>query len=175
MHEEHELLDLFDINENIVGTIERAEYYENLSQYKDVYLRSAELFIVNDKGQLWVPVRAKDKKIAPGGLDYSAGGHVGSGETYKVGLLREAEEELGLILREGDLRLVASFTPLGGNNWFRRLFLYRSNEVPKYNKEDFSSYKWMLPSELLRALHSGVTAKASMLETVEYVVGHNLI
>ena len=52
MYEDHELLDLFDINENIVGTIERAEYYKNLSQYKDVYLRSAELLIVNDKGQL---------------------------------------------------------------------------------------------------------------------------
>lgn len=122
-----------------------------------------------------VPVRADHKKIAPDGLDYSAGGHVGAGETYEVGLLREIKEELGLMLNESDLRYLASFTPLGGDNWFRKVFVYRTNKAPKYNTDDFKSYEWMTPVELHLALKNGVPAKTSLLETVDFIVKNDLI
>lgn len=167
MHDDNELLDLFDIDEQVVGTVERREYYRNQSTYKDLYLRLAEMFIVNDQGQLWVPKRTLDKKIAPGGLDYSAGGHVSSGESYEIGLIREVEEELGLMLEPSELRFIAAFTPRVGDPWFRKLFIYRSNEAPGYNTEDFSGYSWLYPEELLEQLKLGVPAKTSMRVTVE--------
>lgn len=175
MHDDNELLDLFDIDEQVIDTVKRAEYYHDQSKYKDLYLRSAEMFIVNDQGQLWVPKRTLDKKIAPGGLDYSAGGHVSSGEDYKTGLIREVEEELGLRLRPHELRFVAAFMPREGDPWFRKLFIYNSNDVPDYNTEDFSEYSWMYPRELFEQLVAGVPAKTSMRATIEKVLRLNLI
>lgn len=174
MYDEDELLDLFDSDERVVDTVRRGDYYKNQTRYRGLYLRSAELFIVNDRGQFWVPIRTLDKKIAPGGLDYSAGGHVAAGESYETGLIREIEEELELRLNPQDLQFVAAFTPNDSNPWFRKLFMHTSNDVPNYNRDDFSGYSWMFPSELFEQLAVGVPAKASMHATVEKVVQLNL-
>lgn len=167
MQPEEEILDLFDINEQVVGTVKRAEYYKKPEVCERYYLRSAEMFIRNDKGQLWVPHRNSNKEIAPSGLDYSAGGHVGAGEDYVIGCLREIEEELNLTLQPDDLQFVAKFTPSGGDRWFRTLFIYESNDTPVYNTDDFSEYYWMTCEELLQKLKAGELAKESMLETVK--------
>jgi 8-oxo-dGTP pyrophosphatase MutT (NUDIX family) len=167
MYDEDELLDLFDKDEKVVGTVERGDYYKNPEKYKDRYLRSAEMFIRNDKGELWIPRRHINKKIAPGGLDYSCGGHIGAGENYIEGLIREAEEELQLTLRPEDVQLLRMFTPNTENRWFRAVFVYESNITPKYNKHDFSEYYWIKPAELLQKLEAGEPAKSSMLETVQ--------
>lgn len=161
---------MHDDDEQVVSTVKRGEYYRSQSKYMGLYLRSAEMFIINDRGQFWVPIRTLDKRIAPGGLDYSAGGHVAAGEGYEIGLIRETEEELGLKLQSEDLRFVATFMPREGDLWFRKLFLYNSNEVPDYNTEDFSGYNWMYPRELFGKLVAGAPAKTSMLVTVEKVL-----
>lgn len=174
MDPEDEVLDLFDVNEAVVGTVKRAEYYKNLEKFTGYYLRSAELFIQNDKGELWVPRRTAHKTVAPSSLDYSCGGHVAAGEDYITGCIREAEEELGLVLKPEDLQLVAQFTPATSNYpWFRYLFVYTSNKVPPYNTDDFSEYYWLTPEALLRKLTAGEPAKQSMLETVKIFSKHS--
>lgn len=166
MYDDTELLDLFDKDEKVVGVVQRAEYYKNPEKYKNLYLRSAEMFIRNDRGQLWIPRRNIYKKVAPGGLDYSCGGHVGTGEDYIEGLIREAEEELRMIFNPADVQLLHIFTPNAENPWFRGVFVYESNIAPEYNKDDFSEYYWMDSTELLQKLETGEPAKSSMLETV---------
>lgn len=166
MYDDNELLDLLNKDENIVGTVKRAAYYKNPEKYKGLYLRAAELFIQNDKGQLWIPRRNAHKKVAPNGLDYSAGGHVGAGEDYATGLIREIDEELNLVLQPKDLQLLHTFTPATGDPYFRGVFLHKSNKIPEYNKDDFSEYYWLYPQELIQKLEAGESAKVSMLETV---------
>lgn len=165
MHEQEEILDLVNDQDEVIGTIPRSEYYR-LGTEKPGYIRGVELFIQNDEGQLWVPRRTLHKRVAPGGLDYSMGGHVASGETYEASAIRESKEELNLELTAEDLRLVKKFSP-GIIPFFIKFYLYRSNAVPQYNPDDYTEYFWLTPEELLARLEAGDIAKSGLRQTVE--------
>ncbi len=159
-----ELLDLVDDNDETIGTVWRSKYHE-LVEKKLGNIRAVEMLIQNDKGQLWIPKRTAEKRIAPNGLDYSMGGHVSSGETYLQSALREIEEELNLKLNKDDLIFVKKFSPLD-LPYFRVLYIYKSNVAPSYNLSDFVSAEWLTPLDLIAKLDSGVPAKTNMRETI---------
>lgn len=162
--ETDELLDIVNADDQVIGTIMRSEYARLVSENLG-YVRAIDVFIVNDQGQLWIPKRPPHKKIAPNGLDYSCGGHVSSGEDYSTSALREIEEELNLQLKESDLEFIQKFRN-DDLHYYRAVYLYRSNETPDYNPDDFVSAEWMTPKELLAKLEAGVPAKTSIHETV---------
>lgn len=161
---EDELLDLVDVNDQPIGTILRSEY-ERMATERLGNIRAVEMFIQNDEGKLWVPKRADHKRIAPGGLDYSTGGHVGAGESYEDAAVREIKEELNLDITKEDLEFVRKFEPTE-LPYFRVLYIYHSNVAPRYNPDDFVSAEWLSPEELIKKLDGGVPAKSSMRETV---------
>ncbi|MBC7546766.1 NUDIX domain-containing protein [Candidatus Saccharibacteria bacterium] len=161
---EDELLDLVNNNDEIIGSVWRSKYNEIIEK-KLGNIRAVEMLIQNDEGQLWIPKRTAEKRIAPNGLDYSMGGHVSSGETYIQSALREIKEELNLNLSHDDLIFVKKFSP-SDLPYFRVLYIYKSNTAPSYNPNDFVSAEWLLPSELIARLDSGVFAKTNMRETI---------
>lgn len=168
MADEDEILDVVDLNDNVVGTIERSKI--GSPGFKG-YVRAAELLIINDEGKIWVPRRQMSKRIAPGGLDYSAAGHVASGEDYESTLKREVSEELNLSLEPSKLEFMHKFAPTPDlPPYFRAVYLYRTDKVPAYNTEDFSGYEWMEPKEFLAKLKAGEPAKRSLVETLEYLI-----
>lgn len=172
MKDDDEILDLVDENDKVIGTIERSKTAGN--KHKG-YLRAAELLIVNDKGQLWIPRRTMNKRIAPGGLDFSAAGHVASGDNYKETLEKEVYEEINLKLDKSKLVFLKKFHPRSDlPPYFRAVYLYHSNEVPKYNPEDFTEYFWLTPQELLGKIKAGEPAKQSLAETAEYLLNRFL-
>lgn len=167
MTEQQELLDLVNDKDEIVGTIWRDEY--NRLESEDLgYIRAVDLFIQNRRGDIWIPKRTAHKKIAPNGLDYSAGGHVSSGETYDEAITKEIAEELNLTLRIEDLELLGKLGPaVDGLRYFRHIYRYRTEETPDYNNDDFVSAEWMSVDALVAALKSGTSAKQSILPTIE--------
>lgn len=164
MEDENELLDIVDVNDQVIGTIRRGEY-DRLLKENLGYLRAIDVFLVNGQGKIWVPKRPPHKKIAPNGLDYSCGGHVASGETYLESALREISEELSVDLDEKDLEFVKIFHH-EGIRFLQAVYLYYSDEVPDYNPDDFVSWEWLTPKELLAKLDSGIPAKSSIRPTV---------
>jgi len=73
-----EYLDLVDLQDSVIGRKLRSEVYaEHLSNFRVV-----NAFVLNSKGELWIPRRTADKRIFPLCLDMSVGGHVESGESY---------------------------------------------------------------------------------------------
>jgi len=162
-----ELLDLVDSNDRVVGTIMRSKT-GNLKNKS--FLRAADAFILNNDGKLWIPRRQLNKRIAPGGLDYSMGEHVKSDEDYLTACIRGFEEELNIKVTEVNLEFVHKFRPIKNLDYFRSLYIYRSEKVPYYNTADFSEYFWLTPQELLSKLNGGEFAKRSLLQTVEYFV-----
>lgn len=162
--DDNELLDLVNAKDEVVGKVYRRDFVR-AAGHEPGYIRAVELFIRNDKGQFWIPTRTADKKIAPNGLDYSMGGHVGAGESYEEAAIREIKEELNLDLTPEDLEFVQKFSP-ASTPYFRTVYLYKSNQTPKYNPEDFQSAEWMTFAELDEKLKSGVPAKSSLQETV---------
>ncbi len=170
MQDEDELLDLVDADDSVIGTIARSQ---KASLKTRGFLRASEMFVQNSSGQLWVPRRQKHKTIAPGGLDYSASGHIGAGESYAEGLAREVEEELNLKINPKCLRFIHKFPPTGAEKmFFRSVYVYHSDNVPRFNPEDFSEYYWLTPQELLSKLEGGEPAKRSLQETVRYLIDY---
>lgn len=161
-----ELLDLVNDNDEIIGTIWRSEYDKLLTENIG-NIRAVDLFLQNSKGEIWIPKRTAHKKIAPNGLDYSAGGHVSSGETYTEAMVKEISEELNLDLASEDLELLGKLGP-NEHKYIREIYLYRTNLVPEYNTEDFVSADWVSVDDLIALLESRVPAKESILPTVKH-------
>lgn len=169
-----ELLDLVDKNDTVIGTINRMDYDRLLS--KNIgYIRAADLFILNNKGQLYTPVRTAHKTIAPNGYDYSVGGHVGSGDDYIRTIVREAQEELNIEISPNKIELVAK-TVSDTIKYIRSVYLLRSSETPIFNPDDFVSAEWLYPNEVIEKIDNGHPAKSNLKETIlllqDYLAKH---
>jgi len=168
---DQELLDLVDASDQVVGTILRGQATTPGGLPKDRYIRAANCFIMNAKQQLWIPRRTTHKKIAPGGLDYSAGGHVTSGQSYEEAMRQELVEEVNLHLDPKQLIEIGLETPFNTPPYiyFAKIFLYLSDEAPDYNPDDFTGFEWLSVEELQQKLRNGVSAKDSLLAATESV------
>lgn len=158
-----EMLDLVDEHDIVIDTVTREEVYaKGLRNYRVIHA-----FIVNDEGKIWVPRRSATKKLYPNGLDYSIGGHVESGETYKEALIKEAREEVGMDLNVIPYKEIARFTPhTHAVHCFQHVYEIRANEVPHYNQDDFSGFEWLAPQEIIDRYANGETGKEDIPEAV---------
>jgi isopentenyl-diphosphate delta-isomerase len=157
-----EVLDLVDANDQVVGTVMHDQIYDGQNLGGN-YLRASHVFIVNSEGKVWIPTRQATKKISPNGLDYSAAEHVASGESYEEAAVRGTAEELGLDITIDDLTFAFSAPPSPNVPYFNATFLYYSDDVPEYSRDDYQSWEWLSPQELLDKLESGIPAKKSLL------------
>lgn len=159
-----EILDLVDGNDSVIGKINRKDYSKLLAENLG-YIRASELFILNDGGKLWIPVRTAKKTIAPNGYDYSAAGHVEAGDSYIDTIIRETKEETNLVVTHDQLEFVAKMKS-DDVKYFRSIYLARSNATPEFNTDDFVSAAWLTPAELISNIDNGHPAKSSLRETV---------
>jgi len=160
--EPDELLDLVDEHDIVVGAVMRNDVARQGLSLPGL-VRASNAFILSDRGELFVPRRAPHKVVAPNGLDYSAGEHVKSGETYLQGMIRGFQEELNLQVTEGQLEYLGKVDNRPASlPYFSALYLYRSNDAPDYNKDDFVSHEWLTPEAFLARLEAGEPAKRDM-------------
>lgn len=141
-----EMLDLVNIHDEVVGVMSRGEVYmRGLKNFRVVHA-----FIQNDAGALWIPRRVATKKLYPSALDFSVAGHVESGESYEEALIKEAREEVRLLLTPNDYIEIGHLVPhRDGVGVFQKVYLINSNEVPHYDEAEFQSYEWLQPQEIL--------------------------
>lgn len=162
----NEWLDLVDENDCVIGKMQRQEVHERgLTNF-----RAVQLFIENDQGLLWIPRRAAHKVTYPLGLDFSVSGCVDSGETYEQALIREAQEEVNLVLQEGQYEYLGYLTPhQHGTAAFQKVYKLKSNVSPDYNEQDFCEASWMKPQELIALLLKGEKAKFDLIKVLQYL------
>lgn len=164
---DYELLDVVDEHDRVVGQEQRRIIYD-----KKLNFRAINVFLENDKGQLWIPRRVANKRLFPLALDMSCAGHVASGETYEQALLREVQEELGIDLTVTRYEEVAYMTPYTHNtSAFTRVYRVYQNEVPDYCHGDFCEYFWLTPQELVALLEQGEPAKSDLIKMTRHVYG----
>lgn len=94
-----EILDIVDEFDDVVGSAERAYALSN-----GLVTRVAGCVLFSSRGTIFLQVRS-GKKSSPFKMDYSAAGHVLSGEAYHTAACRELLEELGV---SADLSLVGT-------------------------------------------------------------------
>src|SRR3989338_5802009 len=141
-HHSDEYLDLVDEDDQVIGRKLRSEVYaEGLSNFRVI-----NAFIVNTKGELWIPRRALGKRLYPLCLDMSVGGHVESGETYDEAFARETKEEVNLDVFKIPWRFLAKLTPQQDIvSAYMHVYEIRQDETPRYNLGDFVEHFWLTP------------------------------
>lgn len=173
MHESHEVLDLVNENDEVIGTVLRGEFNHAID--RNGYVRAAEAFIVNSSGELWVPRRTSHKTHAPNGLDFSVSEHVSSRETYDIAITRGFQEELKMTVKISQLEHIGTIPPADTMPWFAAIYLYRSDKTPEFNRDDFSEASWMNPSVLLRQLAAGEISKRGLAPAIRFLLSHRAI
>ncbi|QQG46410.1 MAG: NUDIX hydrolase [Candidatus Niyogibacteria bacterium] len=163
-HTLDEYLDLVDENDNVVGKKKRSEVYaDGLSNFRVV-----NVFIVNSKGEIWIPRRAADKRIYPLCLDMSMGGHVESGESYEDAFKRELREELNIDVDKAVIHLLGHLTPRkDGVSAYMKVYEIKMDETPNYNKNDFTEYFWLTPKALFERISNGEKTKGDLPKLVK--------
>lgn len=169
MSNNEEILDLVDENDQVIGTILREQ--ANILTRSNVrgYLRASDMFLVNSKGEFWVPKRTAHKKLFPNGLDFSVGGHVETGEDYLTTILRETEEEINLRLKTEDVILI-DIQRQDKTRYFNALYIHKTDITPEFNPDDFVSAEWLSPETLKEKLATGTPAKDNIKLAIERIL-----
>lgn len=165
MNENDELLDLVDATDTVVGAIRRGDMVKLGYKSPKGYVRFAVGFLLNDKNEVWVPIRGLHKSIAPGGCDFSVAEHVLSGETYEQAIVRAFEEEAGLRVDTKALTLIGKQHPEESKPTHEAIFVYFTNdhENPNFSREEFTSASWMALGAFEQILVSGPPTKSALL------------
>jgi len=170
MNEDEELLDLVDENNEVIGTIARGDMMQ-LRQTSGKYLRAVDVFIQRSNGDIYLPRRAMHKKIAPGGLDASASGHVPSGETYEQAAIREIHEETGINVTINDLVFIATLRPTPVLFYFRKLYLLHSDQIPQLSPEHTEAV-WVAPQDLANFVRNDIPTKETLNDDIPALLNY---
>lgn len=165
MNENDELLDLADATDTVVGTIRRGDMVKVGYKSPQGFVRFAVAFLLNDKNEVWVPIRGLHKSIAPGGCDFSVAEHVLAGESYERAIERAFKEEAGMAVRANDVTLIGKLFPAEAKPTHEAIFAYvlHHNEIPRYSREEFTSASWMSLEAFEHLLVSGPPTKSALL------------
>lgn len=126
----NEYLDIVDENDNIIGQENREKVHQDGLLHREIHI-----YFITPNKEIIFQHRAKDKDTYPDLLDATVGGHVNSGDNYKKTVIKEIEEETGLMVSIDNLiflnkvRKKASLDKATGkiNNVWRENYIYNFN------------------------------------------------
>ena len=152
---------VYDKNGNYKKTIDKSEE-KNLSE--DDWLNGVTCFVINEKGEVLIEVRA-DKGLTPGKNDLCSG-HLDNNETETQAMIRELKEELGIGVEEAMnvVKITPKGVPLGFEssnkikNFFITFFFFlRNSSEVKIKEEEIKRYVWLPLEETFELMKSGRT------------------
>ncbi|MBR9914472.1 MAG: NUDIX domain-containing protein [Algicola sp.] len=153
-----ELIDIVDHQGNPTGHSAPKTEIHALGHYHN----TAHVWIYNAAAEILLQQRAATKTICPLLWDVSVAGHVDAGETIKAAAIREAREEIGIIMDSSELKKIGTFKcfqsyPNGiKDNEFHHTFIAKTNLTIRdmvIQKEEVEALKFVsipLFNELLK-------------------------
>ena len=142
-----EFLDVVDENNKNTGIVEEKKLVHRDGKWH----REVTAIILNEKNEFLIQKRAASRKRNPNKWSYTTG-HVITGEDTISGMIREINEELGVIFNEKDLELLSlrkfsvCYSWNQNNNYFEYSYLIRTNkkiEEYKIFKKELSEIKYI--------------------------------
>jgi len=139
---------IVDKNDKVIGAKERSDI-----TIEDIY-RVSSLYIINSKGEVLLGKRALTKKKHPGLWTFPVNGTVDEGETYEENIIKETEEEIGVIITKQDI--------ITGPKIFRRdkiasrfiqiYILYKDLDLDriKFDPSEIAQLKWYTKDEMFK-------------------------
>lgn len=159
LNTQDELLDLVNENDEVIEQCYKGIVY----QEKKNNFRVINAFLINNKNEVWIPTRSADKKLFPSCLDASVGGHVAAGEDYITACKRETMEELNMNIDDHVYKFLTKLTPHQDKvSAFMHVYAIYTNEIPAYNRNDFSSASWMTINDVKEMIQNGVATKGDL-------------
>ncbi|MFH1672257.1 MAG: NUDIX domain-containing protein [Pseudomonadota bacterium] len=145
----HELFDIVDLNDRVIGTSTRKECNSN----PDLIHRAVFVLISNSKNQFLWQKRSLTKDTSPGKWVTSVSGHVNAGDDYEETAVRESEEELGIKIEVEYLGKFLFRYPK--ETEYSAIFKAYSNGPFEYNEEEISEIRFMTLDEILAKEQEG--------------------
>ena len=138
-----EWFDVVDAEDRVVGRAIRSEVHR-----RGLFHRAVHLLVENGAGQIFLQKRSRWKDSAPGQWSSSASGHVDAGEDYVLAVLREAHEELGMVLQQMPREVARAEPCAETGNEFVRVFRERSEGPFVLPPAEVETGDWFSPAEI---------------------------
>ena len=113
--------------------------------------RAFSIFIFNDKNELLLQKRSREKRLWPLFWSNSCCSHPRKGESYEYATTRRLEEELGLkmdLLYLYKFQYQAQFKEEGSENELCSVYIGKSNDTPVVNETEIAEWKYISINEL---------------------------
>jgi isopentenyl-diphosphate delta-isomerase type 1 len=151
MHAQNEeWFDVVDEHDRVVGQETRAHVHRHHLRHRAVHL-----FLRDRQGRILLQHRSATKDLFPNRLGTSVAGHLDAGETYDDAVVREAEEELGIVLTEVPPRLFKAEACLETGFEFVHVYERRWDAAIRPNPAEVSAVSWVEPATLDEAVATG--------------------
>ena len=151
-----ELLDIVDENNNLTGEFVDREIVHS----EGLLHREVGVIVLNENNEILLEKRASTKKQSPNKWDLCAG-HIEAGDVPKNAILREVKEEIGIDIKEKDLKFLdvfrrdKKFKNGQHNNTYIYIYIYKTNKkVEDYTIqiEELSEVKYFPINVIEKAL-----------------------
>lgn len=106
-----EMVDVIDDDFNVLKSVSKREAIKKLWKHK-----GAAVIIKNNKGELFIKLRKKNKKVHPHFWEIGVGGAVKSGETFEEAAKRELFEECKI---KGKIKFLFDFEYCGSEIYYK--------------------------------------------------------
>lgn len=140
-----EYWDILDREGNFTGRRMKREHFNHFRSGQ--YHLVVHIWIKNSNGQFLIQKRSADRMPMPG--EWAAtGGSVQSGETSKTAAVRELNEELGIVVRENEIRHIKRFARKNSfiDMWYVGVDVTLNNLV--LQADEVETAKWVTVDEL---------------------------
>ena len=156
-----EIFDVVNERDEVIGQRPRSEVHRLGLTHRAVHL-----LVFNARGQVFLQKRSMNKDRQPGLWDSSASGHVDSGEDYDACAVREAREEIGLVLDAPPRRLFKLGPSVETDQ--EHVWVYRCEAEGPFtlNSEEIEQGGWFTPEEVGRWLLERPQEFASALKAI---------
>lgn len=141
------LVPIVDINDNVIGHKER-----RLLNFNDDICRAASVWITNSQGDILIAQRSPKKRVGGSLWGEAVGGIVDKGDTYLETAIREAHEEIGIVVDPSKLTVATKeFMKNVPATFFVQWYEY-TIDLPadqlKLQEEEVAAVKWIAKQDL---------------------------
>lgn len=144
-----EMVDIVDDDDNVIGRVTREKMQEN-----SLLHRSANIFVFNSKGEIFVHKRNQNLPLYPGMFDVKAGGVVRAGESYEDCAERELKEEVGIEKAKLEFLFPLRFRS-GNNNNNRKVYRCVYDGKIRLQPEEVESGRFMTLDKAKKMMAEG--------------------
>ena len=129
---------------------------------KGLWHRAVYAFIIDNDGNVLLQKRSKNKKLWPNLWDVTVGGHVDSGEFGRQALIRETKEELGIEIKDNDIKYLVGSTSINIqgdliNKHYNECYIITKDidiSNVKLQEEEVSEVKYFAREELINRINN---------------------